>query len=345
MHPLQNADLSQPLPDVSTFEISRKELFKRLTRGTLFLVSATIILLIFAPKGLHAGILYINGLALFLALVFSAMILTLPPARRKRFVEHVKSVYARLNVEQQLYLRIGIIFLLAVPMSLFGSVVGSREFLILALFFVGYVACRDILRWYQMISETLLGKAAITLGFAAASAVAYGLAGQLITEAIHVTPTNFLRSSLITGIAVIPVLLLFAGSLMAAIGLASLSLIMLPLMLPKFDQFILVIFAGTWTIKPIPYPILTRVFQVFLYVTIGLGLSNTGQASLHQYGRFLSERFVPELVYQFDMYHGKECQIAAGTKLAPLGDGKYLTAARDEKTRQIIFSDPISCGA
>jgi hypothetical protein len=344
MQPNQNADLLQPLQDESTFEVSRMELFKRFARGILFLIGATIILLVLAPKKIHGSILYVNGLALLFALVFSVVMITLRPIRRKQFLEHIKSEYARLTVEQELYLRIGIIFLLAVPMSLFGSVVGSREFLILALLFVSYVVCRDILRWYKMISETLLGKAVITIGFAAASTIAYGLAGQLITEAIHVTPTNFSRSSLITGIAVIPVLLLFAGSMMAAIGIASLSLIMLPLMLPKFDRFMLVIFAGTWTIKPIPYPLLTRMFQVLLYVTIGLALSKNGQASLHQYGRFLSNRFVPEIVYEFDMYHGKECEIAAGTKLAPLGDGKYLTASRDESGR-ILFSDPISCSA
>jgi hypothetical protein len=103
----------------------------------------------------------------------------------------------------------------------------SRRRRAAVLLFFGFIALHDVLRWYRALSENPFGKAAIAIGFAIASNLAYALANQLVSQVVHVTPTNFLRTTLFIAVLMMPVLMTLAGGVAFAIGSAASSLIIL----------------------------------------------------------------------------------------------------------------------
>lgn len=74
----------------------------------------------------------------------------------------------------------------------------------------------------------------------------------------------------------------------------------------------------------------------------GIALYGYGEQGLGWYAAVV-ERQIPALVYKLDMYHGRECSLDAGSKLAPLGDGRFLIATQ-VPSGGLQFLPPVSCG-
>ena len=84
-------------------------------------------------------------------------------------------------------------------------------------------------------------------------------------------------------------------------------------------------------------------FQVVFYTIIGASLYIFGRQGLTWYESFIS-RQIPSLVYELDMYNALECKLPAGSKLASLGDSRFLIA-RKAPSHDITFLPPIRCDA
>jgi len=206
-----------------------------------------------------------------------------------------------------------------------------------------FVALYDALRWYKTISEHALGKAALGVGFAAASTLAYALARQEIAGVAHVVPTNFQHTTILVSIMTIPFLVVVAGGALFGACMLVYS-VAVPLQMfahniaPGLTRWL---FAGTLKNGSMKFPVLTRFFQIFFYATLGAAVYNLGKPLMTRYETTL-QKFAPAAVFSLDMYEGRECPLNQGEKLAALGDAKFLVGRRD-KAGNIEFIGPIKC--
>lgn len=250
--------------------------------------------------------------------------------------------YKGLSTEQKLYVNACILTLSSALLLLAGGKPFLLAYIVLLTIFFGYIALHDVLRWYKALSENLLGKAIIGITFAAATNLAYSLAGQAVAQIVHVTPTNFVRTTLFIAILMIPVLMIFAGGIVFVIGIFMSSVVMLPSLLANFGPRLKGwLFAGTLAESTIRFKFATRFFQIVFYSTIGYTIYITGQNSLTWYESKISY-LAPQLIYNFDMYDGHECKIGPQYKLAPLGDAKFLLAQK-LPSGNINFKPPVKC--
>jgi len=326
----------QPRPTPTT--MSRAELLKRLSIGITLGILASAGIYAFAPVSHPESLLRTHLVFLLLASLGGIVLVFSTPQQRSRVRSWASASFAVLTTEQKLYLNVVFLFAFAAMMA---QAVGVREFLFLVLAFIAYVAVWDCVRLYRLLSETLLGKAAIAIGFAVASTIAYGLASQQVARVVHVTPTGLTHTNLIVAILMIPLLITMWGALMAAAGTAMSSLVVLPTMFPQLDQVRKWMFAGTWPQSTLRFALVTRLFQTVFYTAIGFGLMDLGRHTSGPYEQLI-ERQIPRLVYEFDMYSGSECVLAPNAKLAPLGDARFLVAHKSADGK-IVFDQPVKC--
>lgn len=247
-----------------------------------------------------------------------------------------------LSVEQKLYVNVCILVLITTLMSwLSDGTTLVTTWLTLAALFALYVAVRDILRWYVSLSKTVLGKAAIALAFIATSNLSFAMARQIIAQVILATPTNFIYTNLLIAILMIPVLMIFAGATIVVIGTVLSSAVIMLSTLPKVPGLKTWLFAGTLTESNINYVFVTRLFQIGFYVLLGAAIWGIGKSNLSQYEAQISS-WIPSMIYHLDMYPGRECALAKGEKLAPLGDAKFLVAEKSDQNA-ISFKPLIKC--
>lgn len=209
--------------------------------------------------------------------------------------------------------------------------------------FCVFVALFDALRWYQSMSEHALGKAVIGLGFASASTFAYAIARQEIAEVTHVTPSNFIHTTLLMAIFTIPVLIVLAGGVVYLTCMIA-SMVVVPFSLLARDApsgLKAWLFAGLIKDNPTKHPIATKIFQFFFYGTLGLCVLRMGGTIMLRYELELQKR-LPSSVYYLDMYQGQECKLQPGEKLAPLGDSKFLIG-KSIDNGHIEFQPPVKC--
>ncbi|WP_174874911.1 hypothetical protein [Vogesella oryzae] len=250
--------------------------------------------------------------------------------------------YKKLTAEQKLYVNACLLTTSTIPFYL----VGGKPFLGFyfsgLLLFYGYIALHDVLRWYKALSENILGKAIIGITFAAASNFAYSLAGQAVSQIVHVAPTNFVRTVLFIAILMIPILMIFAGGIVFASGIAMSSLVMFTTIVgntvPNFTQWL---FAGTIPESTIRFKSATRLFQFIFYSFLGFYIFTSGQKFSNWYESKISY-LAPRLIYHFDMYEGRECKLDSQYKLSPLGDAKFLLA-KISPSGDINFEPPVKC--
>lgn len=200
---------------------------------------------------------------------------------------------------------------------------------------------RDLIAWYASVSERMLGKAAIAIGFAIASTYAYGLAGQKIALIIQATPTNFTRALVLTAILQIPFLIAIAGAFISAFCIIASSLLMLPWALPWFHSIADLFLDRTATRTTQRFTAVTRLFQVIFFALFGLTVFSLSQKYAGWYDG-LTSNLIRDFVYDLDMYPGLECKMEKGQKLAPLGDSRFLIASRTA-AGEIVFSPPQQC--
>jgi hypothetical protein len=327
----------------ATVAETRREQFFFLLKFTGLAILALLIIVAFAPSELTVPVISVNLSSLALLFVLRSSYIYAPFRYQQGFQVlrlETADTYRALTVEQKLYAN-SILMALFTAFVYFtaGSALGA-PLLVMTIFFVAFISIRDVLRWYRVLSENLLGKAVIALGFAIASNLAYALANQLVSQVIHVTPTNFLRTSLFIAILMIPVLMTFAGSVAFAVGSAVSSLVIILSLGPQLDKFRQWLFAGTWPVQTIRFPLLTRVFQLVLYMSIVSTISIMGGRHFAWYEEKVSG-LIPGMVYHMDMYSANECNLGDNFKIAPLGDAKFLIA---QKTATgISFQSPVKC--
>ncbi|KAB8064560.1 hypothetical protein [Janthinobacterium violaceinigrum] len=230
-----------------------------------------------------------------------------------------------LNQSQRLYRNVTLLGIGIFALSLIGGNNSATPLAWIFLSFCIIVALYDAYRWYRSMSEHAVGKAALGLGFAAASTLAYAIARQEIADIIHVTPINFTHTTLLMAILMIPTLLVLSGGLIYITCMVA-SLLVVPFLLlarnlpPEIKEWL---FADIFKSNPIKYPLITKFFQFFFYGTLGLLIMRTGGIALPHYESTI-QKLIPSTIYHLDMYHGQECKLQSGEKLAPLGDSKFL---------------------
>ena len=221
-------------------------LLRAFGKGASLLLAASLIMWAIVPAPTNSEVLRFHIALIALIVLGSLPYILLSPAKRVERLRWAKSAIAELTLEQRLYVRVGILLIVMLLVLTTGSGQWMKEFLVLSLVFILYVAVRDVLRWYKILSETILGKALIALGFASASSIAYGLAGQKIADGIHVTPKNFTHTNLLVAIMMIPFLITLAGALLSAVMIAFSSLFMALLTFPNIGKLQSWLFAGEW---------------------------------------------------------------------------------------------------
>ncbi len=189
-----------------------------------------------------------------------------------------------------------------------------------------------------------MGKGILSLGFAAFSTLAYAIARQEIADVVGVTPTNLTHTTLLVAILTIPVLISLVGGFIFLACMAA-SMVVLPfsIMLKDAPSGLKTwLFAGLLkTSSSVKYPTITKIFQVFFYAALGSFIMQMGNITLPHYETSL-KGYLPAAIYHLDMYHGKECKLAAGEKLVPLGDSKFLIGTRS-LSGQVEILTPIKC--
>jgi len=299
-------------------------------------------LAVFAPEQLG-----ISLIKLFMLAVAARAIYIFAPFRKKwrELWMAAIEVYKLLTTEQKLYANVVVFTVFCLLVRIVGTPQFLEIYIFLLLAFCGWVAFHDIYRWCKAISEHLFGKAIIGLSFAVASNIAYSVAGQGVARIIHVAPTNFTHTMLFIAIAMIPILLIFAGGIVFVVSISISSLVMLPSMLGggavSYGKAVDWIFAGTLRISAIRFNLLTRIFQILFYGVLGYCVYISGQRHMAWYEEKVAH-IVPLLIYNFDMYEGRECKLDAGYKLAALGDAKFLIASK-LASGDINFGSPIKC--
>lgn len=257
--------------------------------------------------------------------------------------EKAMQTLGTLETQQKLYLRVALFAAICMLSSLIAAPPATRSFLLLTMCFAVHVAFYDLRRWYRYVSETLLGKAFIGLAFAASTNIAYSFASQKIAEVIHVTPTNMTYTRLFVAILMIPILMTLGGAIVYFVVGVVMPFLIAPLhMFKRMPQQLKDwIFVGTLPESAQTFPFITLLFQIFFYACMGWTVWALGGKGMAYYENKIPG-VVSWLVYEYDMYPGLECKIVNGSKLAPLGDAKFLVAQRDA-SGTITFYPPIKC--
>jgi len=256
--------------------------------------------------------------------------------------ERISEIYSTLSVHQKLYISTCIVTLTGMFLIFAGGMPFAAVYFSFMLAFYAYVATYDVLRWYKAVSENLVGKAAIGVVFAAASNFAYSLAGQQIADVVHVVPTNFPRTTLFIAIATIPFIMVFIAGMVALVAILMPIVFMVPLFLEgSFQRVVEWLLAGTIRKSTARYVAVTFLFQIIFYGAIGGFVYSMGKRNIPWYAEKMSHA-TAWLIYNFDMYNGRECKLVGASKLAPLGDAKFLIA-HQSPGGDFVFDSPVKC--
>jgi hypothetical protein len=333
---------SKPIHKIRAIWNAKKTEVLQLGKGLAAGLVATFLFAAFAPD---AG-QYIKVYICFLTLLGSLRLIYILAPNQELFDEQwakAKRTLTALETQQKLYVRVVLFAVICMLSSLIAAPMVTRSFLILTMCFAAHVAFYDVRRWYRYVSETLLGKAIIGLAFAVSTNFAYSFASQKIAEVIHVTPTNMTYTRLFVAILTIPVLMSLGGAIVYfAVGVVMPFLIaplhMFKRMPPQLKGWL---FADTLPESAQIFPFATLLFQILFYACMGWITWGLGEKGMVYYKNKMPG-VVSSLVYEYDMYPGRECKIGDGNKVAPLGDAKFLVAQRDPNGT-ITFYPPIKC--
>ncbi|WP_175892914.1 hypothetical protein [Burkholderia cepacia] len=256
--------------------------------------------------------------------------------------EKIADEYGGLAAHQKLYVNCCIVTLAgAYLIFMIGKPFGVVYLGLMFAFYL-YVVIYDGMRWYKAVSDNLVGKAAIGVSFFASSNFAYSLAGQQIADIVHVTPTNFPRTIVFIAIATIPFIMVIIAGVVALFVAVMPVFFAFPLMLGGSGRRALEwLLAGTIKRSTANYVIATFLFQVMFYGVMAWSVYTTGREKVAWYGEKMSSA-TSWLIYNLDMYNGRECKVKKGVKIAPLGDAKFLVAHKSSEG-EIIFDNPVKC--
>jgi hypothetical protein len=323
--------------------IEKKRQWKRFGLALLLYPVGAGLMLLLAPAPDRTAYMRLQITLFCIFSIFGTCYFAFPSTHQhlQSWASKAHAINQSLDTPQRLYRNVAV---LSLALLLIGKISpGPWMIGLLGMFaaFCIFVAAYDATRLYQSISEHVLGKAIISLVFAAASTVAYAIARQEIGDVVHVTPTNLMHSTLLMAIMTIPFLIVAAGGIVYAGSIAVLLILPFQHMAKDNPGLKAWLFAGLFKESTMKYPVVTRGFQFLFYSVLGVTILNAGRMQMLPYERQLKEK-LPTLVYQFDLYHGSECKLDDGEKLAPLGDAKFLIGKRYPDGR-IEFLPPIKC--
>jgi hypothetical protein len=326
-----------------SIDAERRDQLSSLFKGGAVAIFLIAILAVIAPPQWRQSVMEVNVKFLILGFVLKIFyIFFCDRAKLHEIARKIVEAYASLEIEQKLYANAVLVTLAGLLILFAGGGPFVKMYFIILLAFYGYVVIYDVLRWYKAISDQLVGKAVIGITFAAASNFAYSLAGQKVAEVAHVTPTNFTHTVLFIAISTIPVLMIFSGGVIFSVGILMSSAIMLPFMFGNaLHRVVEWLLAGTFKKSTLRFALITRLFQIFFYSTIGLAIFKWGERGMPWYDVEMSKA-TSWLIYNFDMYEGRECKVGADYKIAALGDAKFLIAKKST-SGVVSFEGPVKC--
>ncbi|WP_323120224.1 hypothetical protein [Burkholderia alba] len=246
-----------------------------------------------------------------------------------------------LERHQQFYLNIA----LCIPFLAYTYVLDEKwMFVQVFQLFVIYcviVAANDIIRIYVALSNTLVGKGLIALGFAVGSNFAFCFSGWIIGEMTHVAPSTFPHTLSFLAIVAIPFLFLIAGAIYLPFVVLSVPFIWLASDLEKRSPGLMKwIFARKFEKPARRYVIATLLFQAFFYSFVAAMLPKMIFSSMSRHGEAI-ESTIAGSIYAFDMYPGTACGGEPGYRVAGLGDENYMLARKTPLG--VVFDKPKKC--
>ncbi|VWB83686.1 hypothetical protein [Burkholderia lata] len=325
-----------------TKEMRRNEAVGAL-RGMVLIVILVALASIVMPSGVFASIVPVVVSFVIVAFPIKLILIYFPNRGLLiRCREKIVGEYGGLAVHQKLYVNCCIVTLAGTYLIFMVGKPFEVVYIGLMIAFYVYVIIYDGMRWYRAISDNLVGKAVIGVSFFASSNFAYSLAGQQIADIVHVTPTNFPRTIVFIAIATIPFIMVIIAGVVALFIAIMPVFFAFPLMLGGSSRRALEwLLAGTIKKTTANYVIATFLFQVMFYGVMAWSAYTTGRERVVWYGEKMSSA-TSWLIYNFDMYNGRECKIKMGAKIAPLGDAKFLVAHKSSEG-EIIFDNPVKC--
>lgn len=249
--------------------------------------------------------------------------------------------YEKLERHQKLYCSV---FLFAMFLVYIYALSRSDFFPKFSLVFICYcfgVAVYDILRIYRTLSETILGKGFVAILFAIGSNLAFCLAGIIVADVTHVSPTTFPHTLSLLAILSIPVLFVLAGSvLLPGMILIAPLLLFFSELQTRLPFLVRLLFAKKVDTPVRHYVYLTLLFQVILYVFLLTLIPQIALSASSRYQHNLKSS-VAGMIYYLDMYPGIECRVDGVYRISSLGDENYILARKN--AFEIQFEPPRKC--
>jgi hypothetical protein len=255
--------------------------------------------------------------------------------------ENAFAWYESLERHQRFYINV-VVFMIFLGYT---YILGERDiFPAIVPLFVLYcfgVAVYDIIRIYRVLSNTMLGKGLIAIGFAVGSNLAFCFAGAIIGEITLVAPSTFPHTLSFLAIAAIPFLSIFIGVIYLPIAMLTVPFVW---MASEFERVAPIlkrlVFARKFERPARRYVIATLMFQVFLYSFLGIIVPRFLISTFDQYSHQI-ESSIGDIIYAFDMYPGTECKVGAGYRVSALGDENYVLATKS--SLGVKFEKPRKC--
>lgn len=313
-----------------------------LLRGGLSLIMTAIVSSLI-PANDHYAIFWALSIPLVVMVIVQLLYIRYPGRwNAAKFRARIVAWYENLEIFQRLYLTViglmlvvGYCYLLS-PTELFPAMTRG-----LVLYCYG-VATYDVLRIYQWLSNTLLGKGLIAIGIAIGSNLAFSISGILISSVAHVAASNFAHTLSFVAIASIPVLLIGVGAIFLPITILVAPLIWILSELQTSSPWLMKLLFTKNIIGPTRRHLFaTLLFQVFLYSFLAAMTPRFVIYFVNENEQKI-ESSIKQMIFQFDMYPGTECKVGPHYRTAALGDENYLLASRTS-SGTVLFEKPRKC--
>lgn len=339
---MENTAGKSPTEITPEIQANLKARFQNLIQRVFLALTFVVVGMFFvAPANFRKGGLITGLIAIAVGIAIKTVEI-LYPNKWAKFSGRVSSCYDSLERHQQFYSNVVVLAFFVG----FAYIVDKQNFFVpvglLVIFYCLYVATYDVLRTYQALAETTLGKGLIALGFAIGSNIAFSISGWFIGELTHIAPSTFPHTLSFLAIGAIPILFLIVGLLYLPIAFLAVPFVFMASTLedtaPRLMKWL---FARKFE-KPVRrYVIATLIFQMVFYSFLAGLVPRYFFNFLNQYSKDI-EAVVARSIYAFDMYPGRECKGASDYRVASLGDENFILAKIDS-AKQVTFEKPRNC--
>ena len=249
--------------------------------------------------------------------------------------------YETLERHQKLYFNIVLMIPLLTYAYLVDAVGMYRPLVLLVFVYSLGIAAYDVLRIYKRLSESLLGKGLLAVGLTIGSNLALGMAWWIIGEMTRVAPSNFPHTMSFMTIVSIPFLFVLLGVVYVPVAMAAAPLLLtMSTMAARAPQLARWLFAGDVSAPGSRYVFATLGFQLFFYAVLMMVVPRLFVSTVTAHSQAI-ESAIGTSIFIFDMYPGTECDATAGSRVAALGDERFLIASKIQD--KVTFGKPRKC--